>query len=101
MVQKKNQYDSETINSPNPLARLSHRNRKRIEGYFQDKFLEFIGAAFFGIPGYRENPDFDFRHLVRFCKSRGWKVKVLGYGPLPIPTWYGNSQVFLSLTKCQ
>lgn len=90
-----------------PALILKELNRKRIEGKFQYKFFEFIGAAFFGISGFREDPDFDymshkgfnFKHLIRFFKSRGWKVSVLGYGPLPIPTWYGNSQVFLSLSR--
>lgn len=90
-----------------PVLILKELNRKRLGGNFQYKFFEFIGAAFLGIPGYREDPDFDymshkgfdFRHLIRFFKSRGWMVKVLGYGPLPIPTWYGNSQVFLSLSR--
>lgn len=90
-----------------PALILKEMNRKRLTGNFQYNFLEFIGAAFFGIPGYREEPDsdymshkgFDFRHFIRFSKSHGWKVKVLEYVPLPIPLWYGNSQVFLSLSR--
>lgn len=90
-----------------PAIILKEINRKRFGFDYQYSFLEFIKAAFFGIPGYREAPDadymlhkgFDFRHLIHFIKSRGWKVKILGYGPLPIPTWYGNSQVFLCLSR--
>lgn len=91
-----------------PAIILKEVNRKRSGDNCQYNFLEFIKAAFFGIPGYREAPDsdymllhkgFDFRHLIHFFKSRGWKVKIIGYGPLPIPTWYGNSQVFLSLSR--
>lgn len=89
-----------------PAIILKEINRKRLGNHFQYHFWEFIGAAFLGIPGYRENPDsdymehkgFDFRNLIHFLKSRGWKIKILGYEPLPIPIWYGNSQVFLRCT---
>lgn len=91
-----------------PAIILKEINRKRSGGSFQYNLFEFIGAAFLGIPGYREDPDydfmshkgFDFRQLIHFCRARGWKVKILGYGPMPMPTWYGNSQVFLSLVPC-
>ena len=70
-------------------------------------FMEFIKTAFFGVAGKRVNPDldfmchkgFDFRQLVRFIQSIGWDVKILGYGPLPLGWWYGNSDVYIRLHK--
>lgn len=90
-----------------PALILKAMHRKWIDSEPPYHFFEFMKAAFFGIPGYRENSDsdfmghkgFDFRHLIRFIKSRGWRVRILKYGPLPIPTWYGNSQVFLSIYR--
>lgn len=38
---------------------------------------------------------FDFREAMKRLRKMGWKVEVLGYGPLPLGTWVGNSQVYL------
>jgi hypothetical protein len=70
-------------------------------------FFEFIGTSVLGIRVWRENPDqifmghrgFDFRELIKFIKSKGWRVKILDYVPLPVKCWYGNSQVFFMAEK--
>lgn len=64
--------------------------------------LEFAKAAFLGIPARRaqdikgSHRGFDFRQAVQSLRRAGWESHVLSYGPLPVPTWYGNSQVFLT-----
>lgn len=63
--------------------------------------VEFLKASLLGLPARRaenikgSHRGFDFRRSMRFLKQRGWQVDVLSFGPLPIGTWYGNSQVFL------
>jgi hypothetical protein len=72
------------------------------------KTLEFLKAAFFGIPGqrlenssrgYGSHKGFDFRQLLKRFQSKGWDVTILGYGPLPFNWWYGNSQIFFKATR--
>jgi SAM-dependent methyltransferase len=91
-----------------PALLLKELNLFRITGKWHYNILEFIGALFFGNAGYRDNPDlafmsdhkgFDFRELIRFIRSKDWQVKILGYTPLPINWWYGNSQIFFSVRK--
>ena len=83
---------------------------KRINNKYDNckyNILELIGTAIFGITAYRDKPDasvmphkgFDFRHLIRFIKSKNWQVKILSYSPLPLIHWYGNSQIFFQMTK--
>lgn len=66
---------------------------------------EFFKACLLGVPGRRarniktSHKGFDFRRAVEFIKGAGWHVDVLQFGPLPIGTWYGNSQVYLWLTR--
>lgn len=68
---------------------------------FGHSLLELLGASFLGIAAKRGNDikcthkGFDFRKSIRYMRDKGWRVKVLTYGPLPLGTWYGNSQVFL------
>jgi 2-polyprenyl-3-methyl-5-hydroxy-6-metoxy-1,4-benzoquinol methylase len=71
-------------------------------------FFEFLKAAFLGIPGERIGNDrdgygshkgFDFRKILKYFELNGWNITILGYGPLPIKTWYGNSQVFFKAEK--
>jgi hypothetical protein len=78
--------------------------RKKIEY----KPLEFIKATFLGIPGERiRNPagnygshkGFDFRKLVKYISMNCWEANVVGYGPIPIKTWYINSQVFIKVRR--
>ena len=90
-----------------PVIILKETNRtffhKEPGGY---TFFEFIKTAFLGIVAKRQKPDavfmshkgFDFRHLISFAEQKGWKVKILSYGPLPTGCWYGNSDVYLKLT---
>lgn len=62
---------------------------------------EFLKASIFAIapPRWhdirRSHKGFDFREAIQNLKARGWDVEVLGYGPLPTGTWYGNSQFYL------
>lgn len=66
---------------------------------------EFVEASIFGIAASRaenikcSHKGFDFRRAIQFLKVNGWDVDVLGFGPLPIATWYGNSQVYLWANK--
>ncbi|MBC7957619.1 MAG: methyltransferase domain-containing protein [Cytophagales bacterium] len=66
---------------------------------------EFLKASVLGVPGARadniktSHKGFDFRRAMAFIKTSGWRVEVLEFGPLPIGTWYGNSQVYLWLTR--
>lgn len=66
---------------------------------------ELLGAAFLAKAPSRavdikvSHKGFDFRHAIAEIRYHGWHVRVLEYGPLPIRTWIGNSQVYLWLTK--
>lgn len=66
---------------------------------------ELLMAAFIGIPARRtehikvSHKGFDFRRSIRYLRGKGLRVKILSYGPLPIKTWYGNSQVFLLASR--
>ena len=67
------------------------------------KFIELIKSGLFGMNIKRTNKiksshkGFDFRKLISLIKKKYGKVKLLGYGPLPINTWYGNSQVYFQI----
>ncbi len=69
------------------------------------KLGEFVLAAFFGRPGRRapnvkiSHRGFDFRNTLQHIRSKGWQGTILGFGPLPVRSWYGNSQVYIWLTK--
>jgi len=96
-----------------PAVLLKHLNRlkwgrlkdgKSQQMGVHNNFLELFSAAFFGAVGYRDplkggHTNFDFRHLIKFAKSRGWRVKILGYSPIPFIGWYGNSQVFFTMER--
>ena len=64
-------------------------------------FFEFIKSSVFGIPARRadnikvSHKGFDFRRFIDTLEASGWYVRVLSYGPLPLGTWYGNSQVYI------
>ncbi|GHV06876.1 hypothetical protein FACS189485_16160 [Spirochaetia bacterium] len=88
------------------LYRILNRKNSPYGHTFEYTFFEFVKAAFFGIAGkrpgdgshgYGPHKGFDFRKTIKFIESKGWKVTVLGYGPLPIIGWYGNSQVFFKM----
>ncbi|MCC9602307.1 methyltransferase domain-containing protein [Stieleria sp. JC731] len=68
-------------------------------------FSEFVKAAVFAKPARRapnikySHRGFDFRQAIQEIESRGWKVTILSFSPLPVIGWYGNSQVFMSVAK--
>ena len=41
---------------------------------------------------------FDFRKSISFIEDNYGLVRILGFGPLPLNTWYGNSQVYIQVT---
>jgi hypothetical protein len=61
---------------------------------------ELLAASFLGKSASRagciksSHRGFDFRRAIKFLNDRGWRTTILAYSPLPIGTWYGNSQVF-------
>ena len=69
--------------------------------------LEFLKASLLGVPARRagniktSHRGFDFRRAMAAFRSKGWRTEVLAYSPLPIGTWYGNSQVFFRATRAQ
>lgn len=69
------------------------------------RLAEFVKASVFGVPARRaqnikvSHKGFDFRRAIGFLREAGWTVDVLQYGPLPIGTWYGNSQFYLWLSR--
>jgi 2-polyprenyl-3-methyl-5-hydroxy-6-metoxy-1,4-benzoquinol methylase len=94
---------------PAVLLKQIHRLREGKHAIYSNIF-ELIRAAFLGIPGERfiaqedYNPfhkGFDFRKLLKFIESIGFKIKIIGFSPLPIKCWYGNSQIFFMIRLCQ
>jgi len=88
----------------NRLKWGSQKNEKSKQMGTHNNIFELISAAFFGAVGYRDplkggHTNFDFRHLIQFARSQGWKVKILGYSPIPFIGWYGNSQVFFTMER--
>ena len=71
----------------------------------EHKLLELLKAAVLGIPARRaediktSHRGFDFREILAELRAAGWNPQVLGYGPLPLPTWYGNSQVYIAASR--
>lgn len=67
--------------------------------------FELLRAAVLGIPARRaediksSHRGFDFRKIITELRTAGWNARVLRYGPLPIPTWYGNSQVYIAASR--
>lgn len=67
--------------------------------------LELLKAGFLGLPARRavdlktSHKGFDFRLAIKYLETKGWNVLVMDYGPLPIKSWYGNSQVYMKLQK--
>jgi hypothetical protein len=90
-----------------PVLFLKEIHRILGERKIEYGLFEFVKAAIFAMPGkripntgannydgYGSHKGFDFRETIRILEQKGYKITVLGYGPLPIKTWYGNSQVF-------
>jgi methyltransferase family protein len=63
--------------------------------------IELICAAVFGIAAKRaeniktSHKGFDFRRMIKCIEGKGLRTSILGYGPLPMGSWWGNSQVYL------
>jgi hypothetical protein len=82
------------------LNRFAFRLRRS-----EHHMLEFFKAAVFGIPARRaeaikdSHRGFDFRETLAQLRIAGWECEVLRYGPLLIPTWYGNSQVYIAASR--
>ena len=67
------------------------------------ELMELIKCGIFGINVSRSHSikgshkGFDFRKSISFIKENYGEVRILGFGPLPIGTWYGNSQVYFQV----
>lgn len=67
--------------------------------------LELVKAGLLGLSAPRttnikgSHKGYDFRQSIREFEKLGWKVDVINFGPLPIGTWYGNSQFYCWLTR--
>lgn len=84
-----------------PALFLKQMNRMLIRPYRREYRLpELLRAGIFGIPGARaqnvkiSHKGFDFRLVIDYLRWAKYKVTILDYSPLPIPSWYGNSQIF-------
>jgi SAM-dependent methyltransferase len=84
------------------LSRNVHPNlRWPLPHRFGHPLGELLKAALLGVAAVRaenikiSHKGFDFRRAIKRLREKGWLVRALAYGPLPIGTWYGNSQVFL------
>jgi SAM-dependent methyltransferase len=89
-----------------PALLLKIFNRARRQGRFPAiPIRQVLAASFLGIPTDRainiktSHQGFDFRKTIRFLNHHFGHVRVAGYGPLPIGTWYGNSQVYFWLKR--
>jgi hypothetical protein len=85
-----------------PALLAKEFNRAFLKGKASEYALgEFLRAAVAGIPGRRtgdikgSHKGFDFRRAMAGLRQRGWHVGIVSYGPLPLPTWYGNSQAYM------
>lgn len=71
----------------------------------EHRLLELAKASVLGIPASRaidikcSHKGFDFRKAISAIQALGWDVEILNFGPLPIGTWYGNSQFYLWATR--
>ncbi len=71
----------------------------------EHRLVELLMAAFLGRAASRaadiktSHKGYDFRRTVRELRQSGWKVTILAYGPLPLGTWYGNSQVYFCAVR--
>lgn len=89
-----------------PALLMKEINRSVLHKRLPENSLrELFLASFFGIAAKRakniktSHKGFDFRETIRFLENEHGPVDIASYGPLPIGTWYGNSQVYFWLTK--
>jgi SAM-dependent methyltransferase len=85
------------------MRRLAGRYPKKLEY----PILEFFLAVFLGRAGSRasnfkmSHAGFDFRTIIRSFSRRGFRLLSKSFSPIPMPTWYGNSQIFCVFSKPQ
>jgi len=71
----------------------------------ENSSLELLLASLVGVPAKRakniksSHKRFDFRKAIHFLEGEFGPVTIASYGPFPIGTWYGNSQVYFWLTR--
>ena len=71
----------------------------------ENSFCELFFASIFGVAARRaenikrRHKGYDFRKTIRFLEDQYGPVTIESYGPLPIGTWYGNSQVYFWLKR--
>lgn len=71
----------------------------------ENSVTELFLASLFGVAAKRtenikcSHKGFDFRQTIRFLEGQYGPITIASYGPLPIGTWYGNSQVYFWLTR--
>ena len=90
-----------------PVVIFKEINRFRYSKKWKYKFLEFFKTCVLGIKADRVDPHldfmehkgFDFRELITYIRKLGWQVQLLEYGPIPVKCWYGNSQVYLKVSR--
>lgn len=70
----------------------------------ENTIYELLLAGFLGIPARRadniktSHKGFDYRAAIQFVERECGPVEIISYSPLPLVTWYGNSQVFFWAT---
>ena len=80
------------------LRRMSLHKRKSDHNLF-----ELIIASIFALAPRRtkkikkSHKGYDFRKTFKFIRQKYGEIQNIKYLPLPIGTWYGNSQVFFSI----
>jgi 2-polyprenyl-3-methyl-5-hydroxy-6-metoxy-1,4-benzoquinol methylase len=91
-----------------PVLFLKEMNRSVLRRRMPEHgFIELMKASVLGIPARRaasiksSHKGFDFRQAVASIRELGWNVDILHFGPLPIRTWYGNSQFYLWVSRCK
>jgi SAM-dependent methyltransferase len=87
-----------------PALFLKEANRKvRGAGFGGYTMRELVKAGLLGRAAARatdikiNHRGFDFRQAIQSLREEGWLVIVKMFGPMPLNTWYGNSQVYLEL----
>jgi 2-polyprenyl-3-methyl-5-hydroxy-6-metoxy-1,4-benzoquinol methylase len=90
-----------------PALLLKHLNRARRQRRWSGSLPigQLLAASILGIPPPRavdiktSHQGFDFRQALRVLQDHFAPVLLAGYSPLPLGTWYGNSQVFFWLQR--
>lgn len=87
-----------------PALLAKEMNRSVLRLHRSDYGLrEFLSACFLGKAGQRaedikhSHKGYDFRDTIAYLRRQHGDVSIHSYGPLPLGTWYGNSQVYFWL----